>query len=81
MPEPVSEKTAITVSLGWLIGIIGLLMGLASSSGVLIYQVSELNGQIGDVKKQNQVLQDKLEKNRDDLIALTSTLRGQGVLR
>ena len=42
---PISDASAVTVKLGWLLTIIGLLMGLASSSGVLLYQVHELRVQ------------------------------------
>jgi hypothetical protein len=38
----------------WLIGIIALLMGLASSSGVLLYQVSELRKDTARLEVQQQ---------------------------
>jgi hypothetical protein len=74
MPPPLSDKTAVTVSLGWLISIIVVLMGLASSSGILLYQVSEL-------RKQVETMHAEQTKNRESIIALTSTLQGQGVLK
>lgn len=45
MPPTVSDALAVTVNVKWLIGIVALLMGLASSSGVLLYQVHELRVQ------------------------------------
>jgi hypothetical protein len=74
MPGPVSEATTITLRLGWLLSIVGLLMGLASSSGVLLYQVHELSTQVAEMHAEQT-------KNRESIIALTSTLQGQGVLK
>ena len=54
MPPPLSEGTAITVKLGWLVSIVALLMGLASSSGVLLYQVSELRKETARLAVQQQ---------------------------
>lgn len=74
MPDPLSDATAITLKVGWLISIIALLMALASSSGVLLYQVHELSTQVADMHAEQT-------KNRESIIALTSTLQGQGVLK
>jgi hypothetical protein len=54
MPAPVSEATTITLRLGWLLSIVGLLMGLASSSGVLLYQVSELRKETARLAEQQR---------------------------
>jgi hypothetical protein len=74
MPNVVSDQSAITIKIGWLITLVGLLMALASSSGVLLYQVSELRAQVA-------LMHDEAAKNRESIIALTSTLQGQGVLK
>lgn len=74
MPDPLSDATAITLKVGWLVSIIALLMGLASSSGVLLYQVHELSAQVAQMHTEQT-------KNRESIIALTSTLQGQGVLK
>ena len=49
-------------------------MALASSSGVLLYQVHQLNVQVAEMHAEQT-------KNRESIIALTSTLQGQGVLK
>jgi hypothetical protein len=54
MPKELSDATAITMRLGWLVAIVGLLMGLASSSGVLVYQVSELRAEVKSLTAQQQ---------------------------
>lgn len=74
MPNPLSDSTAVTIKVGWAVSIIGLLMALASSSGVLLYQVSEL-------RKQVETMHAEQTKNRESIIALTSTLQGQGVIK
>lgn len=74
MPAPLSDGTAITVHLGWAVSIIALLMALASSSGVLLYQVHELSTQVAEMHAEQT-------KNRESIIALTSTLQGQGVIK
>jgi len=74
VPNPLSDSTAVTIKVGWAVSIIGLLMALASSSGVLLYQVSEL-------RKQVETMHAEQTKNRESIIALTSTLQGQGVIK
>jgi len=54
MPPPLSDGTAITINLKWAIGILGMLMALASSSGVLLYQVSELRKETARLAVQQQ---------------------------
>ena len=78
---PLSESTVVTIKLGWLIFIVTLLMGLASSSGVLIYQVSELHRELRDLKSAQVAQMAEQQKNRESIIALTSTLQGKGVLK
>jgi len=74
MPPSLSDSTAITINLKWAIGILAMLMALASSSGVLLYQVHELSSQVAQMHTEQT-------KNRESIIALTSTLQGQGVLK
>ena len=52
MPPTLSEATEITVKVGWLISLMALLMALASSSGVLVYQVSELRAEVKSLTAQ-----------------------------
>jgi len=52
MPPTLSDATEITVKVGWLISIMALLMALASSSGVLVYQVSELRAEVKSLTAQ-----------------------------
>lgn len=70
----ISDATAISIKLGWLITVVVLLMGLASSSGVLVYQVGELRAEVRTLAAQRTA-------DREALISLTSTLQGQGVLK
>lgn len=74
MPEPLSDGSVIAIKLGWLIAIISLLMGLASSSGVLVYQVHELSEQVSSLSKQRAL-------DREAIISLTATLQAQGTLK
>lgn len=52
MPPPLSDSTAVTINVKWAIGILAMLMALASSSGVLVYQVSELRAEVKSLTAQ-----------------------------
>jgi hypothetical protein len=54
MPPTLNDGLTVAVNVKWLIGIIALLMGLASSSGVLLYQVSELRKDTARLEVQQQ---------------------------
>jgi len=73
MPPPLSDGTAITVTVGWAVSIIALLMALASSSGVLLYQVSELRKETARLAVQQQA-------SERAIIELTVTLRTKGLI-
>lgn len=92
MPETFSESTAITIKVGWLIAIVTLLMGLASTGGVLAYQVRELTLTMEKLSAQRQADLDAMARqakemsaqrtaDREALIALTASLQGRGVLK
>lgn len=74
MTPVVSDASAITIKLGWLITIVALLMGAASTGGVLAYQVSQLTTQV-------QALSAQRVADREAIISLTATLQAQGVLK
>jgi hypothetical protein len=54
MPTTLNDGLTVAVNLKWAIAIVGLLMGLASSSGVLVYQVSELRAEVKALTAQQQ---------------------------
>jgi len=70
----IHDSTRITVSLNWLIATAGLLITIASSGGVLLYQVQSMRGEIAEMHLEQT-------RNREAIIALTATLQGQGVLK
>lgn len=74
MPKTLNDALAITVNVKWLIGIIILLMGIASSSGVLLYEIGELHTEVYGMRAEQA-------KNREAIISLTATLQGQGVIK
>ena len=66
-PRTFNDATAITVNLKWLLGIVLLLMGLAGSSAVQLYQLHELSA--------------LAKADHEALISLTATLAAKGALK
>lgn len=81
MPNTISESSAITIKVGWLITIVGLLMSLAGSAALLGYQVRELRTQASNLQAQIESMHKDQTSNREAIISLTATLQGQGVLK
>jgi hypothetical protein len=50
-PKEMSDATVLNVSLKWLIGIVLLLMGLASTGGVLAWRVGELTTETKELRQ------------------------------
>lgn len=73
MPE-ISDRTAITIDLKWVILLVGLLISATGSSAVLVYQVSELRQDVA-------TLEASAQKNRDAVISLTATLQAKEIIK